>query len=155
MLAQTLCVSLIVTFVSVSMGCASLRHSCFQAEERPRVTLLLTSGPCWSGSEDSWFSSGLPTFSSGRLTAACETTWCWNQKSGSSRFALKQHWEGHDWKECRWTWVWVTPAVGDGQGGQASCSPWGHKESDTSEWLNWTEGREDNVICGQDSLRLH
>ena len=32
-----------------------------------------------------------------------------------------------------------TPGVGDGQGGLAYCSPWGHKESDTTEWLNWTE----------------
>ena len=23
--------------------------------------------------------------------------------------------------------------------GSACCSPWGHKESDTTEWLNWTE----------------
>ena len=29
--------------------------------------------------------------------------------------------------------------VGDGQGGLACCDSWGHKESDTSEWLNWTE----------------
>ena len=28
--------------------------------------------------------------------------------------------------------------VGDGQGSQACYSPWGHKESDTIEWLNWT-----------------
>ena len=27
--------------------------------------------------------------------------------------------------------------VGEGQGGLASCSPWGFKESDTSEQLNW------------------
>ena len=27
--------------------------------------------------------------------------------------------------------------VGDGQGGLVCCSPWGHKESDTTEWLNW------------------
>ena len=27
--------------------------------------------------------------------------------------------------------------VGDGQGSLACCSPWGHKESDTTEWLNW------------------
>ena len=26
--------------------------------------------------------------------------------------------------------------VGDGQGGLACCSPWGHKESDTTERLN-------------------
>ena len=27
----------------------------------------------------------------------------------------------------------------DGQGNLACCGPWGHKESDTTEWLNWTE----------------
>ena len=32
-----------------------------------------------------------------------------------------------------------TPGVGDGQGGLACCSPWGCKESDTTEWLNWTD----------------
>ena len=30
-----------------------------------------------------------------------------------------------------------TPGVGDGQGGLAGCSPWGRKESDTTERLNW------------------
>ena len=29
--------------------------------------------------------------------------------------------------------------VGDGQGGLVCCGTWGHKESDTTEWLNWTE----------------
>ena len=29
--------------------------------------------------------------------------------------------------------------VGDGQGGLACCSPWGLKELDPNEWLNWTE----------------
>ena len=29
-----------------------------------------------------------------------------------------------------------TQGVGDGQGGLACCSPWGHKESDTTEQLN-------------------
>ena len=32
-----------------------------------------------------------------------------------------------------------TPGVGDGQGGLACCSSWGRKESDMTEWLNWTE----------------
>ena len=32
-----------------------------------------------------------------------------------------------------------TPGVGDGQGGLACCSSWGHKDSDMTEWLNWTE----------------
>ena len=30
-----------------------------------------------------------------------------------------------------------TPGVGDGQGGLACCSSWGHRESDTTEQLNW------------------
>ena len=32
-----------------------------------------------------------------------------------------------------------TLGVGDGQGGLVCCSPWGHKESDTTEQLMWTE----------------
>ena len=32
-----------------------------------------------------------------------------------------------------------SPGVGDGQGSLAYCSPWGHKESDLTEQLNWTE----------------
>ena len=31
--------------------------------------------------------------------------------------------------------------IGDGQGSLMSCSYWGYKESDTTEWLNWT------VLC--------
>ena len=38
-----------------------------------------------------------------------------------------------------------TPGVGDGQGGLACCCPWGHKESDMTEWLNWTEGRRISI----------
>ena len=33
---------------------------------------------------------------------------------------------------------WI-PGDGDGQGGLACCNSWGRKESDTTEWLNWTE----------------
>ena len=32
-----------------------------------------------------------------------------------------------------------TPGDGEGQGSSASCSPWGCKESDTTEQLNWTD----------------
>ena len=42
------------------------------------------------------------------------------------------HWL--DGRESRWTL-----GVGDGQGGLACCDSWGRKESDTTEWLNWTE----------------
>ena len=32
-----------------------------------------------------------------------------------------------------------TPGDGDGQGSVACCSPWGHKQLDTTEGLNRTE----------------
>ena len=32
-----------------------------------------------------------------------------------------------------------TPGVGDKQGGLACCGSWRHKESDMTEWRNWTE----------------
>ena len=35
---------------------------------------------------------------------------------------------GHEFK--------LTPGVGDGPGSLVCCSPWGHKESDTTELLN-------------------
>ena len=43
-----------------------------------------------------------------------------------------------------------TPGAGDGQGGLACCSSWGHKESDTTERLNWTELNMTvfNLDCG-------
>ena len=39
--------------------------------------------------------------------------------------------DGHEFEQ--------TPRVGDGQGSLAFCSPWGHKKSDTTQQLNWTE----------------
>ena len=38
-----------------------------------------------------------------------------------------------------------TPGVGDGQGALECCSPWSHKESDTTEKLNWTEWISDYI----------
>ena len=32
-----------------------------------------------------------------------------------------------------------TPGVGEGQGSLGYCDSWGCKESDMTEWLNWTE----------------
>ena len=42
----------------------------------------------------------------------------------------------HRLDECESEW---TLGVGDGQGGLMCCDSWGRKESDTTEWLNWTE----------------
>ena len=49
-----------------------------------------------------------------------------------------------------------TPGVGDGQGGLACCGSWGHKESDTTERLNWTEmnGKPSCCVAAQSCLTL-
>ena len=54
---------------------------------------------------------------------------------------------GKDWSQeekcttedemVRWPEFEYTPRVGDGQGVLARCSPWGHKDSDTANQLNW------------------
>ena len=39
----------------------------------------------------------------------------------------------------------ITNPSGDGQGGEACCGSWGHKELDTTEWLNWKKTFEGNL----------
>ena len=59
----------------------------------------------------------------------------WGQeKKGTTEDEMAgwHHWL--DGRESEWT-----PEVVDGQGGLACCDSWGRKESDTTEWLSWTE----------------
>ena len=68
-----------------------------------------------------------------------EKTWCWERlKAGEEKGRTEDEmvgWHdrlnGHEFEQ--------GPGVGDGQGSLTCCSPWGHKESDVTEWLNWTE----------------
>ena len=56
----------------------------------------------------------------------------WRQEKGTTEGEMVgwHHWrDGHEFEQAL--------GVGDGQGSPVCCSPWGHKESDTSEWLNW------------------
>ena len=65
----------------------------------------------------------------------CDAGRDWGQEEKGTtedEMAGWHHWlDGH---ESGWTL-----GVGDGQGGLACCDSWGCKESDTTEWLNWTE----------------
>ena len=87
--------------------------------------------------------------------------WCWSWNSNT----LVTWWELTHWKDPDagkdWRWEekgmpedemvgwhhWLNGyefeqalGVGDGQGSLVCCSPWGSKELDTTERLNWTEG---------------
>ena len=48
-------------------------------------------------------------------------------------------WEGWMTSPTQWTWVWVSARSWWWPGGLTCCSPWGRKELDTTELLNWTE----------------
>ena len=48
--------------------------------------------------------------------------------------------DGHEFEQA--------PGVGDEQGGLVCFNPWGHKESDVTEWLNWTDNQNYPLIHG-------
>ena len=57
--------------------------------------------------------------------------WMQSQKRQNETVGWHHRFNGHEFEQ--------TPGVGDGQGGLASHSSWGHKELDTTERLNWTD----------------
>ena len=59
----------------------------------------------------------------------------WGQEKKGTTEGEMAGWH-HRLDGCESEW---TPGVGDRQGGLACCNSWGHKESDMTEWLNWTE----------------
>ena len=67
-----------------------------------------------------------------------ERPWCW-ERLKAEREGDDRGWDGWMASLTQWTWVWETLGVGHGQGGLVCCSPWGLKELDTTEKLNWTE----------------
>ena len=59
----------------------------------------------------------------------------WRQGTTEDEMVWWHHWlNGHDLEQA--------PGVGAGQGSLACCSPWGRKELDMTEWLNWTDWKE-------------
>ena len=71
-----------------------------------------------------------------RLDLSEIVSWCWERSKAREKGTTEDemagwhHWlDGHEFEQ--------VPRVGDGQGNLECCSPWGHRESDTTEWLNW------------------
>ena len=64
--------------------------------------------------------------------------WCWERlKVGGE--GDNRGWDGWMASPIQWTWIWVNSGSWWWTGSLACCSPWGRKESDKNEWLNWTE----------------
>ena len=70
-------------------------------------------------------------------TDSLEKIWCWERlKAGGE--ADDRRWDGCMASPTWWTWVYVNPGVGDGQGGLACCDS-GVAKSWTrlSDWTDW------------------
>ena len=71
----------------------------------------------------------------------------WRQEKGTTEVEMggwHHRFDGHEFEQA--------PGVGDVQGGLRCCSPWGRQESDTTEWLNWTELNWTGSIDGASGL---
>ena len=64
--------------------------------------------------------------------------WCWERLMAGEE-GNDRGWDGWMASLTRWTCFEQGLGVGDRQGSLVCCSPWGHKESDMTEGLNWTE----------------
>ena len=64
--------------------------------------------------------------------------WCW-ERSKAGGEGDNRGWGGWMASLMQWTWVWVGSGSWDGQGSLVCCSPLGRKESDKTEWLNWSD----------------
>ena len=87
----------------------------------------------------------MQSWSSNYLATWCEELthwkrpWCWERlraggegdDRGWDGWMASYRLNGHEFV--------LTAGVGDGQGGVVCCTSWGRKESDMTEWLNWTE----------------
>ena len=109
---------------------------------------LLWKDWCWS-----WSSNTLATWCE-ELTH-WKRLWCWEGlKAGGE--GDDRGWDGWMASPTQWTWVWVNSGrVGDGQGGLVCCSPWDCKESDTTEWLNWSELKKSKEQSAQYKILNH
>ena len=82
------------------------------------------------------------SWSSSTLATSCEELthwkrpWCWERlRTGEGD---DRGWDGWMASLTRWTWVWVTSGSWWWMGRPGVLWSWGCKESDTTEWLNWT-----------------
>ena len=102
----------------------------------------------------SWIFIGSWSWNSNTLDAEAETPILWppdvkNWLIGIDTDAGKDWWQEEKrkikYEMVGWHYQFnvhefeQAPGVGDVQGSLVCCTPWHHKESDTTEWLNWTE----------------
>ena len=92
----------------------------------------------------SWSSNTLATWY--KELTHLKRPWCWEKlKAGGE--GDDRAWDSWMASPTQWTWVWVSSGSWWWTGKPGCCSPWGRKESDTTEWLNWTEWISEYFKC--------
>ena len=67
--------------------------------------------------------------------------WCWERLKARGE-GDNRRWDGLMASPTRWTWVWVNSCLSklwELVMDRAAWCPWGRKELDTTDWLNWIE----------------
>ena len=92
-------------------------------------------GQSWVFTGRSW------SWNSNTLATWCEEPTHWKRPQCWERLKVggegdDRGWDGWMASPTQWTWVWVNSGSWWWTG-LACCSPWGHKDSDMTEQLNW------------------
>ena len=77
-------------------------------------------------------------------TDSLERTWCWE------RLKAGWEWDNRGWDDWmaspnKWAWVWESSGSWWWTGSLGCCSPWGHKELDTTEQLNNSNNNNNKI----------
>ena len=156
-MSTKVCLVKVMVFPVVIYGCESWTIRKLSAKE-----LML---PNCGAEEDSWESLGVQGDQPvnlkgnqswifiGRSDAEAETPILWLPHAKSRNIGNDPD-AGRDWGQeekemtgwdgwmaslTRWTWVWASSGSRWWTGKSGVCNSWDRKESDTTEWLNWTE----------------
>ena len=65
-------------------------------------------------------------------------SWCWGRMKAGGE-GVDRGWDGSMASPTQWTWVWANSRSWWWTRRPGVLHPWGHKEWDTTEWLNWTD----------------
>ena len=82
----------------------------------------------------------------GMLQNHWKRSWCWEKlkagegdnRGGDGWMASLTRWTGVWASSGSWWWI-RKPGESQGRGSLVGCHLWGRTESDTTEWLNWTQ----------------
>ena len=100
---------------------------------------------CWS-----WNSNTLATWC--KELTHLKRPWCWERLRAGGE-GDDRGWDGWMASPTRWTWVWVDSGSWWWTGRPGVLWSWGCKESDMTEWLKWTELKNNTLLLLSHQVR--